>query len=92
MNDHRLFGCCALGSLSDHSDPAVAFSTRILTQSPTTAGVIRLTLTPPQLDGLDPPDAVLPLELPSASACCDDLSGAFCHESQFFSSPCAAAM
>ena len=50
-----------------------------------------MTVTPQQLVDLDPPDAVMSLALPSASACCQDLRGTFCHESRFFSSPAAAA-
>ena len=48
-------------------------------------------MTPQQLVDLDPPDAVMSLALPSASACCHDLRGTFCYESRFFSSPDAAA-
>ncbi len=90
MNDHPLFAWCALGTLTNPLQ--LQLSARILSRCPTTGGTIRLTVTPQQLVDLDPPDAVMSLALPSASACYQDLRGTFCHESRFFSSPDAAAM
>ncbi len=89
MNDQRLFAWCALGALTNPLQLQLA--ARLLSRCPTTGRVIRLTVTPQQLVDLDPPDAVMSLALPSASACCHDLRGAFCHEIRFFSSPDAAA-
>jgi len=90
MNSHRLFAWCALGALTNPLQ--LQLSARILSRCPTTGVRIRLTLTPQRLVDLDPPDAVMSLALPSASACCHDLRGTFCHESRFFSSSDAAAM
>lgn len=89
MNDHRLFAWCALGALTNPLQ--LQLSARLLSRCLVTGEVIRLTVTPQQLVDLDPPDAVMSLALPSASACCHDLRGTFCHESRFFSSPDAAA-
>lgn len=88
MNGHRLFAWCALGALTNPIQ--LQLEARVLSLCPTTGRAIRLTVTPQQLVDLDPPDAVMSLALPSASACCHDLRGTFCHESQFFSSRDAA--
>ncbi len=71
MNDHRLFAWCALGALANPLQ--LQLSARILSRCPSTGRVILLTMTPQQLIDLDPPDAVMSLALPSASACCHDL-------------------
>src|SRR5260370_8636120 len=83
MNGHRLFAWCALGALTNPIQ--LQLEARVLSLCPTTGRAIRLTVTPQQLVDLDPPDAVMSLALPSASACCHDLRGTFCHVGRCFS-------
>ncbi len=88
MNGHRLFAWCALGALT--TPIQLQLSARVLSRCEVAGRTIRFTMTPHRLVDLDPPDTVMSLVLTSASACCYDLRGTFCHHSQFFSSQDAA--
>ncbi len=88
MNDHLLFAWCALGALTIPIQ--LQLSAHVRSRCEVAGRTIRFNVTPHRLVDLDPPDAVMSLVLPSASACCYDLRGTFCHDSRFFSSQDAA--
>lgn len=88
--DHRtLFTWCALDALS--LPVLLRLSARVVSTCPVTGGLIRLTVTPEQILGLDPASAVVSLVIPEASACRNDVRGTFCNHSHFFRSRDTAA-
>jgi alkylmercury lyase len=88
VEDRTLFTWCAMDTLT--YPVSLALTAQVTSRCPMTGRMICLTVTPEQVLELDPPDAVVSLNMPEASACCGNVREDVCQHGHFFASRKAA--
>jgi alkylmercury lyase len=89
VDDQTLFTWCAMDTL--FYPVRLKCVACVASRCPTTGLAVRLTVTPDQTLDLEPPTAVISLNIPDAVTCCENVREDVCNYSHFFVSQEAAA-
>jgi alkylmercury lyase len=88
-DDATVYGWCAIDTL--FIPEIIGREVRVESTDPTSGARIRLTVSPDEVDDLDPPEAVVSFLLPDGGQrFADDAIARFCHQIYFFESPQSA--